>query len=151
MWPDLAEEIHYELGQLRREVAEITNLLVEASAGGPSNTRTLALAALLHTFYTGIENVFSRIAVHVDGNPPRGHAWHRDLLDSMAEGNASRPAAISEALRDRLDNYLRFRHRFRYSYSIELDWTEVSVLGADCEGTLRQLQEEVGVFLRGKT
>ena len=61
-----------------------------------------ALAAMLHSFYTGVENVLKRIAVHIDGGPPHGPAWHSRLLDRMAEGMERRPAVISDNLTDSL-------------------------------------------------
>jgi hypothetical protein len=46
----------------------------------PTDIELSALAAVLHSFYTGVENIFKRLAVEVDGQPPQGEAWHRDLL-----------------------------------------------------------------------
>jgi len=38
---------------------------------------------MLHSFYTGVENIFKRVAVEIDGAPPTGESWHRGLLDAI--------------------------------------------------------------------
>ena len=38
----------------------------------PTEIELSALAALLHSFYTGVENVFKRVAMELDGEPVRG-------------------------------------------------------------------------------
>jgi hypothetical protein len=48
----------------------------------------------LHGFYTGIENVFKRIAIELDDQRPSGEAWHRRLLDSMCSPGPARPPAM---------------------------------------------------------
>ena len=80
------------------------------------------LQRLLHSFYTGMENIFKRVAVELDGEPVRGDSWHRELLRRMKSPTAHRPALLSEELHDSLNEYLRFRHVFRNAYSFDLDW-----------------------------
>lgn len=61
---------------------------------------------MLHSFYTGVENIFKRIAVEIDNNLPGGAFWHSELLDLMMQPGASRPPVISVDLRARLKEYL---------------------------------------------
>ena len=42
-----------------------------------------ALAAMLHSFYNGIENILKRIALELDDPMPGGESWHKELLDCM--------------------------------------------------------------------
>ena len=53
---------------------------------------------MLHSFYTGVENIFKRIALEIDGELPSGDYWHRQLLERMTEPGMSRPAVISAEL-----------------------------------------------------
>ena len=71
---------------------------------------------MLHSFYSGVENIFKRIALELDGRLPDSSTWHRDLLDAMARQAQNRRAVISESLEDRLKEYLNFRHVFRPAY-----------------------------------
>ena len=112
----------------------------------PNDIELSALAALLHSFYTGVENIFKRIAVELDGEPPRGEAWHRQLLDAMARPAKNRVAVISESLSDSLSEYLAFRHVFRQAYSFDLRWDKMSALVLNCEATFRRLEAELEAF-----
>ena len=149
MWHELAEEVQMELSLLRRLVGDIDGLRGEVRDGTPGSTQLYASAALLHSFYTGVENIFKRVAVHLDGSSPGSPAWHLELLESMATRTPSRGTVITESLKDRLAEYLRFRHRFRYSYSFDLDWKRIAPLLGDCSQVLRQLEEELDAFLKG--
>jgi hypothetical protein len=83
---------------------------VKAKRTPPSDIELSALAAFLHSFYTGVENIFKRVATELDGQLPGGDSWHRDLLDAMTTENARRSRFISPELRDRLTDFLQFRH-----------------------------------------
>ncbi len=148
MWDELAEEVEFELSQIRRLLDEYEGLLQSASEKNPGGKDTLALAGALHCFYNGIENIFKRIAGKIDGGLPRNGAWHRKLLDSMTTETPNRPAVINPSIYARIEEYLRFRHRFRYSYSFDLDWEEMSPLALGCKETLQLLEAELNEFLK---
>jgi len=106
---------------------------------------------MLHSFYGGVENIFKRIADELDGQSPHGGAWHRELLDLMARQGKARPAVISEALVERLDGYLDFRHFFRHTYVFILRWDRMKPLVRGCEETLKLLEQELDRFFAGGT
>jgi hypothetical protein len=81
----------------------IHGLLTKCRTTAPTKIELSALAALLHSFYTGVENIFKRVAVELDGEPVRGDAWHRVLLLRMNAPAAHRPALLSEELHDTLN------------------------------------------------
>ena len=103
-------------------------------------------AAMLHSLYTGMENIFKRVAVEIDGAPPRGESWHRDLPDSLTRPSTVRHAVISAPMRNALRSYLDFRHVFRHAYSFQLQWEKMSPLVLECEETLRRLESELDTF-----
>jgi len=114
----------------------------------PTEIELSALAALLHSFYTGVENIFKRVAVELDGEPVRGDSWHRELLLRMKSPTAHRPALLSEELHDSLNEYLRFRHVFRNAYSFDLDWQKMSPLVLRLEETFKMLEKALDAFLK---
>jgi len=116
----LQKQILVELEQLRRLLRIHQPLLEKCRKTPPNEIELSALAAMLHSFYTGIENIFKRVAVEMDDGPPAGEIWHRRLLDSMAQQGTVRPALLGTALRDLLRGYLDFRHVFRHAYTHEL-------------------------------
>jgi hypothetical protein len=78
-------------------------------------------AALLDTFYSGVEKVLTRIA-SVMGGSPEGPAWHRRLLDDATlDLPKMRPPVLGQETAKLLDPYLSFRHRFRNLYLFDLD------------------------------
>jgi hypothetical protein len=81
----------------------IHGLLAKCRTTAPTEIELSALAALLHSFYTGVENIFKRVAVELDGEPVRGDSWHRELLLRMKSPTAHRPALLSEELHDTLN------------------------------------------------
>lgn len=72
MWPELREEAELELAQLDALVEAFRPLLRTTGEHEPDMVQTVALAGFLHSLYTGIENRFRRIAVHTEGQLPRG-------------------------------------------------------------------------------
>lgn len=148
MWPRLAKQINVEREQLRRLIEIHSRLLANCASQAPNEIELSALAALLHSFYTGLENIFKRVAVELDGELPTGEAWHQQLLDAMASPTRLRRAVISESMRDILSEYLAFRHVFRQAYSFELRWNKMSALVLNCAATFRQLEIELEAFLQ---
>ena len=112
----LEKQIQVELEQL--------SLALNRRPGVPEKARTQSLsplkidspAIMLHCFYCGVENIFKRVAVHLDGGEPEGPNWHTLLLLSMTRPGKRRPAVISEEPARTLKGYLDFRH----AYSFEL-------------------------------
>ncbi|HUS91542.1 MAG TPA: hypothetical protein VM695_06805 [Phycisphaerae bacterium] len=147
MWRDLAAEVNLELAQLQRLLTEYATLLATGGMEGEDPVTTLALAGVLQSFYHGVENIFGRIARRVDNVKIDGPAWHRELLDAMAAPTANRPAVISEALRDQLEEFLRFRHMFRHAYSFNLRAGQLAPLAESCPACFAALAADVRDFL----
>ena len=101
MSSELVQDTELELRQIQDLLARHEALL-EAPPPSEDPVRTMALAALLHSYYTGIENVFRRIAAPCDGGLPSGPSWHRQPLDSMAMRTPEGPAVISNGTRDQI-------------------------------------------------
>jgi len=148
VWDELASQVALECQELEELIDFYRPLVEQCSQSEPERFAVPALAALLHSFYGGVENIFKRIALEVDGALPAGKYWHRDLLDAMKRGSESRGPVISGALAARLRSYLQFRHVFRSVYSPRLVWDQMAPLVRDCEETFRLLREELGAFVR---
>src|SRR5450759_4095403 len=115
-WDKFRKQQAAEREQLQRLLSGIQQLLAKCRDTAPTEIELSALAATLHSCYTGVENIFKRVAVELDGEPVRGDAWHRELLQRMKIPTARRPALLPEELHDTLNEYLRFRHVFRNAY-----------------------------------
>jgi hypothetical protein len=147
-WDKFRKQQATEREQLQRLLSGIHPLLSRCRDTAPNEIELSALAATLHSFYTGVENIFKRVSVELDGAPVHGDNWHRDLLLRMKSPTAHRPALLPETLHDELLEYLRFRHVFRHAYSFDLDWRKMSPLVLKLEETFRQLERALDVFLK---
>lgn len=148
MWDRLRKQAALERKALRRLLELYGPLLVEVAEREPSAVELSSLAAMLHSFYSGIENILKRIAMEVDNGMPEGEFWHRELLKRMTKPSQARPAAISEALWKILREYLGFRHMFRHAYTFDLRWEKMRPLVQDCQQTLALFEAELDAFLR---
>ncbi len=147
MWASLVEQVGVEREQLHRLPKSHRPLIERCTASPPGEYELSALAAMLHSFYNGVENIFKRIAEELDGQSPRREFWHRQLLDSMSEPGKARSVVLSKGLVERLDSYLDFRHFFRHAYVFTLRWDRMSSLVLGLEETLKLFDEELSRFL----
>ena len=61
MRDDLASQIIYEVSQLDRLLSEYGPLLAALERTPPDAVQTAAVASVLHSFYTGVETLLSRL------------------------------------------------------------------------------------------
>jgi len=147
VWDRMRKQILLEQEQLHRLFDVYRSHIKQSCAGQPDRVECSALAAMLHSFYTGVENIFKRIAVECDGGAPRGAGWHRALLEAMTRPGPNRPPVISEGTRLVLRGYLDFRHVFRQAYAFELRWEKMADLVGNCENTWQQFESELDKFV----
>lgn len=58
MWPRLRKHVAVEREQLRRLLADHSPLLAKCATGTPHWIEVSALAVMLHSFYSGVENIY---------------------------------------------------------------------------------------------
>jgi len=143
--PKLTKQIELELAQLDMLLQRHKTLFDRCRDHPPTEIERAALAALLHAFYTGIENIFKRIALERNGAVPVGDLWHSDLLRAMAEPSAG--AVIPEDLRVALREYLDFRHVFRHAYTFDLRWEKMAGLVLNCHSVFQRFRMQMENFI----
>lgn len=137
---DIKKEIAIELENLERLVNEMEELTGRFS-NEPDFIQTRAAGSILHDFYSGVENLFEKIAVNIDGELPEGDDWHKELLSQMGRSfEGIRGAVINEDLLGKLKEFLRFRHLFRNIYGFELKWNRFEKLSRSLSGILIELK-----------
>ena len=77
---------------------------------------THAAASALHSIYTGIERCLVLVLKLHGHVTPSGSHWHQQVLE-----RATGCGAVDEGLRNRLQEYLAFRHMYRNAYGFMLD------------------------------
>jgi len=146
VWPETRDRVQLELAQIRHLLNTNSGLLDKVRDTEPDSTELMALSALLHSFYTGIENIFKRIALEIDGSLPTGMSWHTDLLRLVSRETDSRRSVISDDLRAKLGEYMDFRHVFRHAYSFDLKWRKMAGLVLSCGQALSDLETQLFSF-----
>lgn len=145
----LKADIQEELSKLKKVFDEFRPFQVKLDCWDDevSNYDKMVVGYLLHSFYNGCENMFRSVARFFE-NDLGAESWHRDLLRRMKlEVPGYRPRLLSDELHRSLDDFRGFRHRFRHSYSFELDWEREKVVARKLEPTLTMLNKEVSLFL----
>ena len=139
--------------RIRQELAELEHVLARIDEGWQRAQQSNddfyldSVALNLHGFYSGLERIFALIAEIIDGFLPQGENWHLLLLKQMAEEKPQlRPAVISEAVSNRLNEYGGFRHVVRNVYTYHFDSVKVGKLVHSAPDLFKQLQAELLAF-----
>ena len=141
--------------EIRRDVEDIARLVAHAIEGrrrladAESDTFVLfGVGKVLHDFYAGTERLMSRVAAHFGGLPGEHGAWHRQLLDDMTlDIPRVRPALLARESARRLDDFLRFRHRFRSLYAFDIEVAPVAALLDKVPTTWVEVEADIARFL----
>jgi len=103
-----------------------------------SQLELAGVAALLHNFYNGIENIVKQVFQEKSFPIPQGESWHRDLLLAAAEKNI-----ISDLLLNNLKQYLAFRHYFSHAYALELFPERMEPLVKDAVAVFNEFKQQI--------
>ena len=121
----IKSQIQFQIQQIDKLLKMYNQLLKECREKEPDLVEITAIASVLHSFYNGLENIFEIIAKRIDNGIIQGEQWHKRLLSEMVSKNDKRSVVISNDLKDKLIEYMGFRHFFRHSYSFFLDWDDL--------------------------
>ncbi len=140
-------------GLIRETIADVERTVARAKAAMQKAQRTGddmyldAAAVNLHIFYTGLEHLFETIAREIDGSLPSGPPWHTDLLRQMAaDVPGVRPAVLSRASRDSLEEYRSFRHVVRHIYMFNLHSGRVRLLVSELRACFKRVRADLKLF-----
>ena len=78
MSSDIFSKIRLEFSQLHKLLEIFHSLLERVKTQEPNEVELLALAGILHSFYSGFENIFKRVAQDIDGGFRKTDSWHAE-------------------------------------------------------------------------
>lgn len=135
----LSQKIKIEL----ENIDSVINELPSYSKLPSLSTLELAgVAALLHNFYNGIENILKQILVSKNVVVPEGKSWHKDLLETVTTKEI-----ISNECKNYLGQYLAFRHFFSHAYALDLYPDKMEPLVENLEIVYSLFKKEIEKFL----
>jgi len=121
--------------KIEREIARIEKLLTDATPllnlckmKEPDFVEITATAQILHSFYNGVESIIILFFKNSSEKLPNDIHWHKTLFEMAFGNNSENIKIINDDVKERLGEYLSYRHFIRHSYSSELKWNEMAHL-----------------------
>jgi len=140
----LVSEIKLELSKVKELQNKLKFTLGQSL---PEFILASTVGKIIHDFYTGLENIFEKIARETGEGVPNGESWHKELLTIMSlDIEGVRQYVITGELASELDEYRRFRHVFRNIYGDELNWDNMKHLVDKMPEIMRKLEESIEEF-----
>ena len=100
------------------------------------------VAALLHNYYNGIENIIKQAIMAKNVAIPQGQSWHQNLLLSATEHKI-----ISQETTNELKRFLAFRHFFSHAYALELYPQRMVPLVADAKDVFEKVKNDIAQII----
>lgn len=113
-----------------------------------SEENLIIIGYFLSGIYSNFEEIFTKVAKEFENKIEHPTQWHAELLNRMTlEIEELRPAVISKQSRACLNELLKFRHVFRFSYSFELDWEKILFTVRRWYKGAESVYQDIDVFL----
>ena len=135
---NLPERIAVELENIDKVLSQLSKGI---NSPRLSDLELAGVAALVHNFYNGIENILKQAVRLRKHKVPQGPNWHRDLLVLAVSSKI-----VSRKTCEALKPYLAFRHFFSHSYAFDLDQERIFPLVRDIQKIYAQFRRDLEKF-----
>ena len=143
----LKEKIEHEIYRINKLFNSGKPLLDLCKIKEPDFVEASAAGSFLQSFYNGVESIILLIFKNIGENIPNDLHWHKKLLDETFISNEKRTILFRSEYKEKLFEYLSFRHYFRHSYGYEIDWKRLAPLINGIEETWKILENDINKFL----
>ena len=124
----LKTKLLFEISQIDKLLDDSKPLFDLYKLKNPDFIEKSAGAMVLHSFYSGIENILILIFKHYDGELPNDNKWHMEILEKAFVSDENRINIFSSDSQNKLEEYLKFRHFVRHAYGFQLEWERMEDL-----------------------
>lgn len=117
---DINEKVAAEIENIEKVLLELNQFEDLSKA---STLELAGIGALLHNYYNSIENIIKQILKFQGKEIPSGLFWHKDLLELACSTDI-----LSLFMKEKLGQYLAFRHFFVHGYALDLKADRIAPL-----------------------
>lgn len=146
----LIADIDADMRLLKKEISSIERKLERLKTEKDAeniDSHNKAIAASLHSIYSGYEGVIERIIRAVDGEVPIGAQYHILLLKrAMTTIEGVRPPIISLETFRLLDELRTYRHKFRNIYLYLLSTERIKNLARTGIQSFHSFEKDISAF-----
>ena len=143
----MKEKIEHEIYRINKLFDSGKALLDLCKIKEPDFIEASAAGSFLQSFYNGIEGIILLIFKNIGENIPNDLHWHKKLLDEAFVTNEKRTLLFRDEYKEKLFEYLSFRHYFRHSYGYEIDWKRLVPLINNVEEIWKILESDISRFM----
>lgn len=140
----LKDEVLIEIEKIDELFVTYSELFEKVQNQRPDIVEIAALASIVQSFYTGLENILNRIAKREKVVINNKSSWHKELLKKLAENEV----ISTELWLDYLDEFRAIRHVFVHNYSHFYDWDEMKDLVLKTEEAWKLSKKEIKLYLK---
>jgi hypothetical protein len=139
-------KINHEISRIDRSLEDVKPLLDLCKIKEPDIIEMTAAAQVLHSFYNGVESILVLFFKYINEKLPNDLSWHKTLLEMAFGTNSQNIKIFRNDIKEKLDEYLSFRHFIRHSYSSELDWNDMKPLINDIDNVWKMVKNDFKEF-----
>jgi hypothetical protein len=144
----LKDKIEHEVLRINKLFDSGKPLLDLCRLKEPDFVEASAAGSFLQSFYNGIESIILLIFKTIGESIPNDLHWHKKLFEKTFEANEKRTTLFRNECKEKVVEYLSFRHFFRHSYGYEIDWNRLKPLISDVEELWKVLEEDINNFIK---
>ena len=143
----IKEKIEHEIFRINRLFDSGKPLLDLCKIKEPDFIEASAAGSFLQSFYNGIESIILLIFKSIGENIPNDFHWHKKLLEQTFIASEKRAKIFKNEYKEKLFEYLSFRHYFRHSYGHEVEWIRLNPLINGVVEFWKVIENDIKVFI----
>jgi len=143
-----ADNINYEISQIEEEFKDCKPLLDLCKLKRLDLIETMAAGSFVHSLYNGMENILIQAFKGIKENLPNDINWHKNLLEQAFANTDNREPMLNNEYKEKLNEYMRFRHLFRHTYHYKLDIEKLKPLVDESNNIWNLFKNDINNFLK---
>ena len=141
-------KIEHEISRIDKLITNAKPLLNLCKIREPDFIEITATAQILHSFYNGVESIIIIFFKNLGEKLPNDIHWHKTLFEMAFGKNSKNKIIFNDDKKEKLEEYLSYRHFIRHSYSSELRWTEMAPLVKEILDIWKTIKDDFGIFMK---